>query len=113
MDEEVQKEKADLEWEQRREEARRKDEEKLSKNRARREKLKARQAKAKAGSVETDENGAMKTDDGKTASAGIAKKKLGPAKVSVPDTAEEDGDGSRLNGVLGAEENGIIIHEDD
>ncbi|WPH00421.1 DUF1168-domain-containing protein [Acrodontium crateriforme] len=113
MDEEVEKEKADAEFNERREELRKKDEEQAAKNRAKREKAKARQAKKKMGG-----NGPSKeaTDGAKT---GI--KKLGAAKIAQQGRDQgndKDGDATTNQPATGSEpgeevSEGITFHDDD
>lgn len=102
MDEDVERERADKEWEERRNEARSKDEAKISKNRARREKQKARQAKIKGdGSAEPEANPTMN---------GAVKKKLVPSRA-VDDSTEAE-EVARVAGDA-VEAAGLTFIEDD
>lgn len=110
MDEEVEKEEADREWEEKRAKARKEEEEKVRKNREKREKAKARKAKkGKGGDPEVDgEKGA--SADGEA----VVKRRLGPAKIAaVPVDGEEAAQGAGEDAAPSAEEMGITIHEDD
>lgn len=112
MEEENSREKADREYEAKKEEMRRKDEEKTKKNQRRREKLKARKGKGGKGDVEMgDEEGEEGKNGG--AGAGVGKKRLGPAKIlrnGVDDGEEGIGDEMVAKGV---EDVGVVIHDDD
>ncbi|KAF2767796.1 DUF1168-domain-containing protein [Teratosphaeria nubilosa] len=106
MDEEVRKEEADREFEERSKERKREDEEKLGRNRAKREKARMRASKKKGGGEAGKEN----AEGG--GGGGVVKKKLGP-KVVVG--GEGEGREEELNGESGAVEDdvGITIHDDD
>lgn len=97
MDEEVAREKADEEFERKREELRKRDEEKTGKNRKRREKQKKKK-------VRNDEKGEAqdKVDEGHA--AGSLKLSTGPKR--------ENDDGVELPATT-AEDVGVIIHDDD
>lgn len=107
MDEEVEKEEADREWEEKRAKAREEEEEKVRKNREKREKAKARKSKkGKGGGPEVDgEEGA--SANGET----VVKKRLGPAKIAAAPTGESEE--TTQAAAPSAEEVGITIHEDD
>ncbi|QIW97654.1 hypothetical protein AMS68_003172 [Peltaster fructicola] len=81
MDEDVENEEKDRQWDELREDAKRKDEAKLNKNRARREKQKARQAKGKVQGSTIDEGATLET--GQTDSINTTKKKLIPAQTAL------------------------------
>ena len=111
MDEEVEKEQADAEFEQRRDEMRTKDEEQAAKNRAKREKAKARQAKKKKGGVGM-------SDTGGEGGAKVGAKKLGPAKITTERNADEpqqNGQAEDKPSTAGEDERteGITFHDDD
>lgn len=108
MEEQVAREKADEDYERKKEEARRRDEEKTSKNKKRREKMKAR--KGKKGEKEDEEMG--EGDMGKEVE-GVMKKKLGPAKLPLNGNDNEDNGGSGEEVVKGVEDIGVVIHDDD
>ena len=97
MEEEVAKEKADAEFEKRREEMRKKDEEKTGKNRKRREK-KRKGNNGKEGAKDEVEHGA--TD---------AQQRRPPLSDLKPSRAA-GGDDIPISAV---EEVGVIIHDDD
>lgn len=99
MDEEVAREKADEEFERKKEETRKKDEEKTGKNRKRREKKKN---KGKDGNGEADHdnqggnmNGMSKLD-----------------RVTLPGPKQDVESGDALPATT-AEDVGVIIHDDD
>lgn len=97
MEEELKKEKEDMEFNRAREEARRKDEEKTAKNRRKREKKK--KGKGKKGKGGGDENG------GNDAGDGVVKDATADGDATAP---EAEGDGHE-NG----EAPGVIIHDED
>lgn len=103
MDEEVRKEKGDEEFERRKEELRRRDEAKTRRNQARREKMKARRARGKGEGMEGVEKGEV---GGKKGSG--LRNELG----MVARTADQGGDGL-VDGTVGSEELGVVIHDDD
>lgn len=122
MDEEVEREKADKEFEAKREQAKKRDEDKLSKNQARRAKMKKRKEKAEEGrkngdgmEVDGDQNGANGAAGGK---GGLVKKKLGPAPVALPvekgDAVEAEAENGNGDGDGQTEEaGGITFHDED
>lgn len=119
MDEEVEKEEKDREFQERTERARKEDEEKLSKNQAKRAKAKARKEKTRGGGGK--DAGEMEIDGGRENGGGV-KKKLGAAKVALPQKAEEGEDGAvagkthgSSNGAAPAAEDGggITFHDED
>ena len=99
MDEEVAREKADEEFERKREEMRKKDEEKTGKNRKRREKKKN---KGKDGNWEADHAKQEGNTNGMI--------KPGHFASSGPKQDEESGDELPAST---AEDVGVIIHDDD
>lgn len=132
MDEEVEREKNDREWEAKREEARRKDEEKTEKNRRKREKKKAAASKRNGNRDQNQNHGdnVDKTDENNKKGAGggngMAGRERRDEKMDVD--GHPDGGSSRP----GAENNpesrdgnadeqaapvdeaqGVIIHDDD
>ena len=115
MDEEVEKEEREKEFRGRKEEMKAKDEETLAKNREKRAKAKARKEKKEKGGA----SGVEKMDVDK---AEPGKRKLGAAKVALPqdgvrEDTEEDADlGGVMNGngnPEAVEEGGIRFVEDD
>ena len=99
MDEEVSREKADAEFERKREELRKKDDEKTGKNRKRREKAKN---KKKAGSDEKNRN----SDDPDGGSTTAIKEQVdGKKQDDLPDADDLS--------ATPAEGAGVIIHDDD
>lgn len=114
MEEQNLAEKANREYEERKEEMRRKDEEKTSRNKKRRERAKKRKGgKGEKGDV-TMEDGDEGHDDGvEGKEKGPVKKKLGAAKVPMDRDAEEnDGNGDEAV-VKSVEDVGVVIHDDD
>jgi flagellar biosynthesis/type III secretory pathway protein FliH len=108
MDEEVKKEEADKDFEEKREEMKKKDEAKTSKNKARRDKAKARKEKAK-GKGTADANGDNEAEADGTAD-GPVKKSLKPMIVS----RDDESDGLETGGeVKNADEIGIVFHDED
>lgn len=99
MDEEVAREKADEEFERKREEMRKKDEGKTGKNRKRRDKKKN---KGKDGNGEADPHGQEEITNGKV--------KLG--RVALPGPKQDEGSGDEVPATI-AEDIGVIIHDDD
>lgn len=99
MDEEVAREKADEEFEKKRDEMRKKDEEKTGKNRRRRDKKKN---KGKDGNSEAENDKQEGNTNGKA--------KLGHVTLPGPKQDEESGD--ELPATT-AEDVGVIIHDDD
>jgi hypothetical protein len=100
MEEEVEKEARDREWEERKVGLARRDEEKRSKNKARREKAKARKEKASTG------GGKMELETKGTGKAGpVVLPKMGPVAG--------DAEGMEGGEVRAIEEVGIVIHDDD
>lgn len=103
MDEEVEKEKADRDFEAQREEKRKRDEERTEKNRKKRLKK-----KGKGGKKEPDEEAGEKM-------VGVKK---GPMVPTRPSEASEDGPEQLDGGLTGLpqkvpEEIGVVIHDDD
>jgi hypothetical protein len=96
MQEEVDRETGDKEWESKRNEARKKDEMKTGKNRRKREKAKARKEQAKGGG----------------AGAAPEKRSLRPMEVKAVDSGTGE-EGEHLENVGVVEEAGVIIHDDD
>ncbi|KAH9828074.1 DUF1168-domain-containing protein [Teratosphaeria destructans] len=107
MDEEVRKEDADREFDERSKERRREDEMKLGRNRAKREKAKMRALKKKGGGEGEKENAEDGGGDG-----GVVKKKLGP-KVVVGSEGERKEEGLGAESGALEEDAGITIHDDD
>ena len=110
MDDEVEREEKEREFRARREEMRSKDEEKLSKNQAKRAKMKARKEKKKLDPMEVDGNVEGEMTNGRS-----VKKKLGPAKVALPngvDADAADGIETAANGQVADEGGGIRFHDD-
>lgn len=117
MEEEVQREKADAEFEQRRAEAKRKDEEKTEKNRRKREKRRAaKNRKAAAGNnSNNNSNGAVddemkidnenETDAKKPARPGLAEQREDDSRHLAVENVPED---QQIH-----EEPGVIIHDED
>lgn len=99
MDEEVAREKADEEFERKREEMKRKDEEKTGKNRRRRDKKKS---KGKDGNAEVESDKREGSMNGKS--------KLG--RVALPGPKQDEESGDELPATT-AEDVGVIIHDDD
>lgn len=99
MDEDVAREKADEEFERKKEEMRKKDEEKTGKNRKRREKKKN---KGKDGNGEAEHDKQEGNINGKV--------KFGHVALSELEQNEESGDGLPA---ATAEDVGVIIHDDD
>lgn len=106
MQSEIEKEKEDKAWEQKREEARRKDEEKTEKNRRRREKRNAAKKKSN-------------NNNNKDQDAAVANK--GPNRMAVEQALRrtENGQGDEEDQAMlvdGADQSietpGVIIHED-
>lgn len=117
MDEEVEREKADQEFERKREEAKRKEEEQLAKNRAKREKAKARKAKGKKGGAGMD-GGDVIGEQMAAGGVGGLKRKLGPRKVADGDGDKDGTEGGdafvKEDRQAGDEEaGGVTIHDDD
>lgn len=107
MDEELGKEKAKGEFEQKREELKRKDEEKTEKNRKRREKRKAGKGKKGPGPTKLVE--VSSADDVDMAKDGVDS---GAAEQNGEQKGAEDGEGG--SGSKGhTDQPGVIIHEDD
>ncbi|KAK5727755.1 hypothetical protein LTR17_012517 [Elasticomyces elasticus] len=109
MDEEVEREEADKEFEASRAEARRKEEEVLARNRAKREKAKMRASKKAKGGKGGGEGGEMEVD-------GVVKKKVGARKIVPPGGLGGEGaaDGAEGNGQAVVEDGGgITFHDDD
>ena len=98
MDEEVEKEQRDREWEEKRLELKKMDEEKRSKNKARRDKAKARKDKAKG----TGGDGKMD----------VEKKPITKSGPSLPRTISINAEGAHGGEVKAVEEVGILIHDD-
>lgn len=121
MDEEVEQEEKDREFEERREKARKEDEEKLSKNQARRAKMKARKGKKGKGGGRGGEDGEGMDVDGEKENEGAIKRKLGAAKIPLPEKDVKDekgvkGTNAQANGAEAApaeESGGITFHDDD
>ncbi|KAF2399571.1 DUF1168-domain-containing protein [Trichodelitschia bisporula] len=104
MEEEVSKEQADKEWQEKMEEVRRRDEQKRNKNKARRDKAKARQEKKKEGTGKA--NGAAASDFQPDPTA----------RAHRDDTSSHNVDDSSRplsESVAAIEEVGIIIHDED
>lgn len=101
MDDEVRKEKADEEFEKKREEMRKRDEERLGKNRKRREKRKVAKGKGKGSAA-----GAGATANGDGTEAMDVESRKGPAVGGL-------GTGEAGSGATNPEEIGIVIHDDD
>ena len=99
MDEEVAREKADEEFERKKEEMRKKDEQKTGKNRRRREKKKN---KAKDGSAEAENEKQEEIVNGKS--------KLD--RITLPGPKQDEDSGDELPATT-AENVGVIIHDDD
>ncbi|KAL1997307.1 hypothetical protein VTN49DRAFT_5942 [Thermomyces lanuginosus] len=116
MEEEVQREKADAEFQRKREELRRKDEEKTEKNRRKREKKRAAAARKKAANAQGNgtANGSDADDmaDGKQnrEDGSEQKARLGP-RVPRPDG--DDSVPAETDQHAGVEEQGVIIHDED
>lgn len=114
MDEEVEREEADAEWEAKRAKAREEEEEKLKKNREKRDKAKARKGKkGKGAAVSVGEDG---EEDSKVGEEAPVKKKLGPAKIAaVPNGAtKKDGEEDHAKEEsIAPEEAGLTILEED
>ncbi|EMD00833.1 hypothetical protein BAUCODRAFT_20852 [Baudoinia panamericana UAMH 10762] len=118
MDEEVEKEKADREFEERVESMKRKDEEALERNRRKREKARLRK-EGKKDRVDSEKGVGTEVD------GAVGKKKLGARKmVTAPhESADAEGGLKGNDGSMamleaghdggGDEENGIKIHDDD
>ncbi|KAI4190972.1 MAG: hypothetical protein L6R41_000422 [Letrouitia leprolyta] len=111
MEEQNLAEKAQLEYEERKEEMRRKDEEKTSRNKKRREKAKKRKGgKGEKGDVTMGEG---EESDGAGGKENLGKKKLGAAKLPVNrDKEEKDGDEDDTV-MKSVEDVGVVIHDDD
>lgn len=101
MDEEVKKEKADAEFERKREEAKRKAEAKTEKNRKKREKRKS--VKNKRDPEESADD--MKLDR-------VSVKRLGPQTVERRDDGSEDATDNVVR-EKHRDESGVIIHDED
>lgn len=99
MDEEVANEKADDDFEKKREEMRKKDEEKTEKNRRRREKKKN---KGKGGNAEAENDNSEGNVDGKA----------NVARVTLPGPKQGEDSGDELPATT-TEDVGVIIHDDD
>lgn len=99
MDEEVAREKADEDFERKREEMRKKDEEKTGKNRRRRDKKKN---KGKDGNGEAENEKQEESVNGKA--------KLG--RVALPGPKQDEESGDELPTTT-TEDVGVIIHDDD
>ncbi|KAK3626634.1 hypothetical protein LTR56_019700 [Elasticomyces elasticus] len=109
MDEEVEREEADKEFEASRAEVRRKEEEVLARNRAKREKAKMRASKKGKGGKGGGEDGGMEVD-------GVVKKKVGARKIVPADGLGGEGaaDAAEGNGQAVVEDGGgITFHDDD
>lgn len=102
MEDEAKREEDDRAWEEKQKAKKERDESKTSKNRRRREKAKEKKEKAKKG-------GGM--DQVENAGGGGTGRKLKPVVVKRP----EEREGEEENGVdaMAAEENGIVVHDDD
>ena len=119
MDEEVEREEKDREFEQRKAEASNRDDVKLGKNQAKRAKAKARKDKAKivGGVMGMDLDGGGGAGGKEDGGKGV-KKKLGAAKVTFPAQNEKD-EGMKGEAVVngdgesGDEGGGITFHDDD
>lgn len=96
MDEEVAREKADAEFEKKREEMKKKDEEKTGKNRKRREKLKNKKKSDGAGEGKDEKIAGQKN----------------AANVAAGPMPKDQVDGDAMP-VTTAEDVGVIIHDDD
>lgn len=105
MDEDVEREKADRDWEEKRAEAKSKEDARLSKNRARREKQKARQAKTKGNGV------ADVPAEGQANGSQLVKKRLVPAKTMPTQDTAEDGNVPVADNAV--ETIGLTFMEDD
>ncbi|OQO06467.1 hypothetical protein B0A48_08250 [Cryoendolithus antarcticus] len=106
MDQEVEREEKQKDWEEEWERVRKADEEKLSRNRAKREKAKMRKGKGGVGV------------GGVAGGNGVTKKRLGPAKIAQVESGDgaDEAKATEATGDAYAaveEENGITIHEDD
>lgn len=99
MDEEVAREKADDDFEKKREQMRKKDEDKTEKNRRRREKKKN---KGKGGNPEVENDKSERHMNGK-ATVG---------RVTLPGPKQGEDSGDELPATT-AEDVGVIIHDDD
>lgn len=106
MEAESSREEADRKWEERREENRAKDEGKTSKNRKRREKAKNRAVKGPSGKETPD----LTEGQGENSRPKIQPRSL-PGKRER-DEEEGDDEAGAEQGPL-AQENGIVMHEDD
>lgn len=117
MDEEVEREKADKEFEARQVEVRSGEEEKLGRNRAKREKAKMRKLNGRVGRMGVEGDGEGEEGGKESGSGGGVKRKLGAVKlegmgnrgVRVPEEGGVD-DGTEQ---AGEEEVGITFHDDD
>jgi hypothetical protein len=110
MDEELNREKADEDFEKRRAEAKRKDDEKTEKNRRKREKRKAAESNKKTGNHANHAHGSMEDDNDNN--TGVRKMpRLGPLPQREQDDETTAVDG--YDGQPSQEEQGVIIHDDD
>ncbi|KAL1978401.1 hypothetical protein VTN31DRAFT_1260 [Thermomyces dupontii] len=116
IEEEVQREKADAEFQRKREELRRKDEEKTEKNRRKREKKRAAAAKKKA-TASAQANGTANGSDADDMA--VEKQNQGGSEQRGrlgPRGPKPDGDDSvpvDADQPAGLEEQGVIIHDED
>lgn len=110
MDEELNREKADEEFEKRRAEAKRKDDEKTEKNRRKREKRKAAESNKKTGNHANHAHGSMEDDNDNNTGA-RKMPRLGPLPQREQDDETTAVDG--YDGQPSQEEQGVIIHDDD
>ncbi|KAL9004429.1 MAG: hypothetical protein Q9188_002749 [Gyalolechia gomerana] len=110
MEEQNCTEKANREYEEKKEEMRRKDEEKTIKNKKRRERMKKRkEGKGEKGDVRMEEVDGNDDEDGKE----LGTKKLGAAKLPLNrDGERRDGDGDEVV-AKSVEDVGVVIHDDD
>lgn len=104
MDEEVEREKRDEQYEIERAEKKRRDEEKTEKNRKRREKKKNKGKGTKAGMAEEEE--------GDNNMPGVKKGPLLPSRRAVSQQFQSD-DGRQESPAKAVEESGVVIHDDD
>ncbi|KAL9593799.1 MAG: hypothetical protein Q9219_007378 [cf. Caloplaca sp. 3 TL-2023] len=111
MEEQNSREKADREYEVKKEEMRRKDEEKTKKNKKRREKLKKKKEEGKGGKGDMDTGDEEKEHgDGLV----VGKKRLGAVKLRVMGELDRE-DGEEVGSVVkkSMEDVGVVIHDDD
>jgi hypothetical protein len=107
MDEEVEKERDEKEFLERKAEQEKKDAEKTEKNRAKRAKAMARKQGKKKGGQNGDGG-----EKGETGATGTAKKKLVPNANGVK-TGEDEDKADEVTEVKNAEEIGLVIEDDD